>query len=49
MLKIQTPRDKSKILKQIEALKWEINHDVNIKDKEIHRQALRKLQEALEN
>lgn len=40
MLKIQIPTDKSKILNQIQALKYQITVDTNEKDKVTHQNAL---------
>lgn len=41
--KVVVPESKEKILKQIEALEWQIKQDKNQKDKEIHEEALRGL------
>ena len=47
MLKISIPKDQNKIIKQINALKWQLERDTNEEDKIIHQQALEKLQQAL--
>ena len=43
MLEVVISEDKSKIAKQIQALKYLIKNDTNQKDKEIHKQALKEL------
>lgn len=48
-IKISVPNDKTKIQQQIKALKYQITHDTNEKDKEIHKQALKELEKVLEN
>ena len=47
MLKISIPKDQNKIIKQINALKWQLDRDTNEEDKIIHQQAIEKLQQAL--
>lgn len=47
VLKVIVPEDKQKLLKQIAALEYAIKNDINSKDKEIHKQALKDLQEKL--
>ena len=47
MLNIKISNKKEIIEKQIFALEWQIKHDINSKDKEIHCNALCKLKEAL--
>ena len=47
MLKISIPKEQDKIIKQIEALKWQLDRDINEEDKIIHQQALKALEQAL--
>lgn len=47
MLKISIPKDQNQIIKQIEALKWQLDRDTKEEDKIIHQQAIEKLQQAL--
>ena len=47
MLKISIPKDNNKIIKQINALKWQLDRDIREEDKIIHQQAIEKLQQAL--
>ena len=47
MLQISIPKEQDKIIKQIEALKWQLDKDTNEEDKIIHMQAIEKLQQAL--
>lgn len=47
MLQVQIPTDKSKILNQIQALKYQIRMDTNEKDKVIHQKALIELEKHL--
>ena len=47
MLKISIPKDQNKIIKQINALKWQLDRDTNEEDKIIHQQAIEKLEQAL--
>lgn len=47
MLKISIPKDNNKIIKQINALKWQLDRDTRKEDKIIHQQAIEKLQQAL--
>ena len=47
MLKIAIPKDQNKIIKQIQALKWQLERDTNEEDKIIHMQALKALEQAL--
>lgn len=47
MIKVQVPKDKAKIERQIEALEWQITQDKNDKDREIHQKALKELKKAL--
>ena len=47
MLKISIPKDQNKIIKQIQAIKWQLDRDTNEEDKIIHMQALKKLEQAL--
>lgn len=46
-MKIEIPKDKDKILKQIQALEWQLKQDTNPKDKAIHQEALKDLKTAL--
>ncbi|MGI6226620.1 MAG: hypothetical protein ACOYJ1_10225 [Peptococcales bacterium] len=46
-MKIEIPKDKDKILKQIQALEWQLKQDTNPKDKVIHQEALKDLKTAL--
>lgn len=46
-MKIEIPKDKAKILKQIQALEWQISQDISQKDKDIHQAALKELKAAL--
>ena len=45
--KVEIPKDKDKLLKQIQALEWQIEQDTNPKDKVIHQEALKDLKKAL--
>ena len=47
MLKISIPKDQNKIIKQINALKWQLDRDTRKEDKIIHMQALKALEQAL--
>ena len=47
MLKISIPKEQDKIIKQIEAIKWQLDRDTKEQDKIIHQQAIEKLQQAL--
>ena len=47
MLKIVIPKDQNKIIKQIQALKWQLDRDIRVEDKIIHQQAIEKLEQAL--
>ena len=47
MLQISIPKEQDKIIKQIEALKWQLDRDTMEEDKIIHMQAIEKLQQAL--
>ena len=47
MLKISIPKDYNKIIKQINALKLQLDRDTNEDDKIIHQLAIEKLQQAL--
>ena len=47
MLKIAIPKDQNKIIKQIQAIKWQLERDTNEEDKIIHQQAIEKLEQAL--
>ena len=49
MLILEIPSDKDKIKKQIKALEYQLTIDTDIKDKEIHQQALNDLKRALES
>lgn len=46
-IKVVTPEDKDEILKQIEALEWQIKEDTNDKDRQIHKVALKELKDKL--
>ncbi|AQS09651.1 hypothetical protein CLOBY_17820 [Clostridium saccharobutylicum] len=46
MLKIEIPKSKEKIKGQIEALKYQLTQDSRNIDKQIHEQALKRLEEA---
>lgn len=46
-LNVEIPKDINKLQNQIKALEWQIEHDANDKDKEIHRKALEGLKAAL--
>lgn len=48
MLKVEIPKDRKKLLQQIEALRYQITVDVNEEDKRIHEEALRALETELE-
>lgn len=43
MLKVEIPGDIVKLKQQIAALEYQIKHDTNEKDREIHKQALEEL------
>lgn len=45
--KVEIPKDKDKLLKQIQALEWQIEQDTNPNDKVIHQEALKDLKTAL--
>ena len=47
MLQISIPKDQNKIIKQIQALKWQLERDTRVEDKIIHQQAIEKLEQAL--
>lgn len=47
MLKVEIPKDKKKLIQQIIALEYVSKNDTNKKDIEIHRRALKELQEQL--
>ena len=47
MLKIVIPKDQNKIIKQLNALKWQLERDTRKEDKIIHQQAIEKLEQAL--
>ena len=47
MLQISIPKEQNKILKQINALKWQLERDTRKEDKIIHQQAIEKLEQAL--
>jgi len=47
MLKVVVNKDTNKIKQQIQALEWQITQDTNLKDREIHLQALKALKQAL--
>ena len=47
MLKISIPKEQNKIQMQINALKWQLERDINEEDKLIHQQALKALEQAL--
>lgn len=47
ILKVEIPKDKNKLLKQIQALEWQIKQDTDPKDKVIHQEALKDLKTAL--
>ena len=47
MLSISIPKDQNKIIKQIQALKWQLERDTRVEDKLIHQQAIEKLEQAL--
>lgn len=47
MLQISIPKEQDKIIKQIQALKWQLNRDTRKEDKIIHQQAIEKLEQAL--
>lgn len=48
MLNVVIPNDRTRIIKTIEALKWQVERDTNDKDREIHLQAIKDLEKALE-
>lgn len=48
MLELCIPDSKEKIIKQIKALKWQLERDTRDIDKEIHSHALKSLEKALE-
>ena len=47
MLSISIPKEQNKIIKQIQALKWQLERDTRVEDKIIHQQAIEKLEQAL--
>ena len=47
MLSISLPKEQDKIIKQIQALKWQLERDTRVEDKIIHQQAIEKLEQAL--
>ena len=47
MLQISIPKEQDKIIKQIQALKWQLERDTRVEDKIIHQQAIEKLEQAL--
>lgn len=47
LFKVEIPTDKNQLAKQIQALEYVLSNDVNEKDKKIHSEALKDLQEAL--
>ena len=47
MLKISIPKDQNKIIKQIRAIKWQLDRDTMEEDKIIHMQAFKELEQAL--
>ena len=47
MLSISIPKEQDKIIKQIQALKWQLDRDTRKEDKIIHQQAIEKLEQAL--
>lgn len=47
MLRVEIPKDKKKLMQQIKALEYVSKNDTNKKDIEIHRKALKELQEQL--
>ena len=48
MLNVVIPNNKSKLQKQIKALKYALKNDINDKDKQIHSQAVEQLEKAYE-
>jgi len=49
MIKFIPPTDFEKINRQIQALEWQITHDKNDKDRELHQVALSTLKSKLED
>lgn len=47
MLEIDIPKDKDKIKRQMDALKWQIKRDKNDIDREIHKMTIKQLEMAL--
>ena len=47
MLSISIPKNQNKIIKQLNALKWQLERDTRVEDKLIHQQAIEKLEQAL--
>lgn len=47
MLQISVPKEQDKIIKQLNALKWQLERDTRVEDKIIHQQAIEKLEQAL--
>lgn len=47
MVEVVIPTDKKKLKAQIKALEYQIKADTNPKDRKIHKEALKKLKEAL--
>lgn len=47
MLNVVIPKDRKRIKRQIEALKWQVERDTNDKDRQIHLQAIKDLEKAL--
>lgn len=48
MINICIPSSKEKLLKQLKALKYVLNKDTSDKDREIHTNAIKSLEQALE-
>jgi hypothetical protein len=47
MLQVIVPQNKSKLLRQIKALEYQLVRDTNDKDKQIHTEALQRLKDSI--
>jgi hypothetical protein len=47
MLKVEIPKNKEKLIKQIEALKYQLTQDTREMDRKIHKEALEDSEKAL--
>lgn len=46
MLTVEISKDLKQLERQIAALKWQVQHDTNNKDKQIHKKSLEELERA---